>query len=169
MLPHVFQCLFTSAFISPLQWLEEIWQLSHQGNWRRNSNSRDVVTSSPSFSRPTARVPWRACSQATKHIIQINKLLHCTFNKTLLKEGQFGNKSFIRRLRRTDLPLKSKRWNLKEGEIELLKELHISSKPVSSLEGEGQDLTKCKVNHYHKPFKKITSTVLTVWSSYSRY
>ena len=28
-------------------------------------NSRDVVASSPSFSRPVARVPWRACSQAT--------------------------------------------------------------------------------------------------------
>ena len=35
-----------------------------QGNWRRNSNSRDVVTSSPSFSRPAARAPWRAFSQA---------------------------------------------------------------------------------------------------------
>ena len=28
-----------------------------QGNWRRNSNSRDVVASSPSFSRPAARAP----------------------------------------------------------------------------------------------------------------
>ena len=34
-----------------------------QGNWRWNSNSRDVVASSPSFSRPAARAPWRACSQ----------------------------------------------------------------------------------------------------------
>ena len=34
---------------------------------RWNSNSRDVVASSPSFSRPTARVPRRACSHATKH------------------------------------------------------------------------------------------------------
>ena len=33
-----------------------------QGNWRRNSNSRDVVASSTSFSRPGL---WRACSQAT--------------------------------------------------------------------------------------------------------
>ena len=31
-----------------------------QGNWRWNSNSRDVVASCPSFSRPAARVPWRA-------------------------------------------------------------------------------------------------------------
>ena len=35
-----------------------------QGNWRRNSNSGDVVASSPSFSRPAARAPRRACSQA---------------------------------------------------------------------------------------------------------
>ena len=35
-----------------------------QENWRWNSNSRDLVASSPSFSHPTTRVPWRACSQA---------------------------------------------------------------------------------------------------------
>ena len=28
-----------------------------QGNWRWNSNSRDVVASFPSFSRPAARAP----------------------------------------------------------------------------------------------------------------
>ena len=32
--------------------------------WCRYSNSRDVVTSSPSFSHPATRVLWRACSQA---------------------------------------------------------------------------------------------------------
>ena len=66
-LSHVFQCLFTSALTSPLHWLAEIWQLSRWGNWRRNSNSRDVVASSPYFSRSTARVPQRACLLATKH------------------------------------------------------------------------------------------------------
>ena len=38
-----------------------------QGNWRWNLNFRDVVASSPSYSRPAARVPpppRRACSQA---------------------------------------------------------------------------------------------------------
>ena len=35
-----------------------------KGNWRRNSNSREVVASFPSISRPYARVPRRACSQA---------------------------------------------------------------------------------------------------------
>ena len=38
-----------------------------QGNWRRNSNSRDVVASSPSFSRLVTRAPRRACSQANWH------------------------------------------------------------------------------------------------------
>ena len=34
-----------------------------QGNWRQNSNSREAVASSPSFYRPAARAPRRACSQ----------------------------------------------------------------------------------------------------------
>ena len=37
-----------------------------QGNWRWNSNSSNIVASSPSFSRPAARAPRRACSQAKK-------------------------------------------------------------------------------------------------------
>ena len=32
------------------------------GGW--NSHSRDVAASSPSFSCPATRVPWRTCSQA---------------------------------------------------------------------------------------------------------
>ena len=42
-------------------------KLSRQGttgNWRWNSNSRDVVASSPSFSRPASRARRRAFSQA---------------------------------------------------------------------------------------------------------
>lgn len=35
-----------------------------QGNWKWDSNFRDVVASLPSFSRPDARAPRRACSQA---------------------------------------------------------------------------------------------------------
>ena len=58
-----------TQIISPLHWLAEIWQLSRRGNWRPNSNSREIVASSPSFSRPTAWVPRRACSQATKTLI----------------------------------------------------------------------------------------------------
>ena len=36
-----------------------------QGNWRWNSNSRDVVASFSFFTRPAARMPQEACSQAT--------------------------------------------------------------------------------------------------------
>ena len=35
-----------------------------QGIWRWNSNSGDIVASSPFFSRPAVRAPQRACSQA---------------------------------------------------------------------------------------------------------
>ena len=41
-----------------------------QGNWKRNSNSRDVVASSPSFSRPPARAPLRACSVLVSNSLQ---------------------------------------------------------------------------------------------------
>ena len=40
-----------------------------QGNWRWNSNPRDVVASSPSFSRPATGAPRRACSQARDGVI----------------------------------------------------------------------------------------------------
>ena len=39
----------------------------------RYSNSRDAVASSPSFSRPTARAPPRACSQANSLCVSIAK------------------------------------------------------------------------------------------------
>ena len=49
------------------------WQKSNssvdrepEGNWTWNSNSRDIVASSPSFSHPTARAPQRVCSQAAQ-------------------------------------------------------------------------------------------------------
>ena len=69
LLARVFQCLFTFVLVSASRWLEEIWQLSRRGAKRQlevNSNSRDVVASSPTFSRPSAGVPRRACSQAIK-------------------------------------------------------------------------------------------------------
>ena len=49
-----------------------------QGNWRQNSNSSNIVASSPSFSRPAARAPGRACSQAKKwrKSIILDKKLH---------------------------------------------------------------------------------------------
>ena len=55
-----FQCLFTFALASTLCWLVEIWQLCRQGATGELEVEfkfqRDVVVSSPSFSRPTARV-----------------------------------------------------------------------------------------------------------------
>ena len=66
-LARVFQCLFTFALVSASRWLAESDSSVDgelQGNWRWNSNSREVVASSPSFSRPVARAPRTACSLA---------------------------------------------------------------------------------------------------------
>ena len=58
--------LHLCSFLLHTDW----WKSDHsvdrepQGNWRWNSNSRDVIASSPSFSHPATRVPWRACWQA---------------------------------------------------------------------------------------------------------
>ena len=43
-----------------------------QASWRWNSNSRDVISSSPGLSRPAARAPRRACSRAMP-----NSILDC--------------------------------------------------------------------------------------------
>ena len=40
-----------------------------QGSWRWKSNSRDVIVISPWFSRPAARAPRKACSQAMPNSI----------------------------------------------------------------------------------------------------
>ena len=48
-----------------------------QGNWRRNSNSRDVVASSPSFSRPAARAPRRTYSYPALLDLKLDKYLLC--------------------------------------------------------------------------------------------
>ena len=59
-------------------------------------------------------------------------LLHCTFNKANLQikpSYTVGHAPIF--------PWKSKRWKLCKG---------------SKDEGKGQDLTKCKVNHYQKHF-----------------
>ena len=50
-----------------------------QGNWRWNSNSGDVVASSPSFSRPAARASRRACSQAKANRNNANHLTRVLF------------------------------------------------------------------------------------------
>ena len=50
--------------------------ISHRLFRCRYSNSRDVVTSSPSFSRLTARAPRRACSQARLSGKRLTKIYH---------------------------------------------------------------------------------------------
>ena len=63
-------CLHLSSFPLRADWrkFDSSVDGEPQGNWRWNSNSRDVVASSPSFSRRAARTPQRACSQAKKRI-----------------------------------------------------------------------------------------------------
>ena len=53
-----FQCLFPLC----ADWRKSDSSVvgERQGNWRWNSDSRDVVVSSPSFSRPAIRAPQRA-------------------------------------------------------------------------------------------------------------
>ena len=95
-LARAFQCPFTFALVSASRWLAEIWQLCRrgatgefpQGNWRWNSDCRDIVASSPSFCRSTDRAPCTACSQGMTHIKPAK--FHCSSvnNFIQLKKGQ---------------------------------------------------------------------------------
>ena len=81
-LARVFQCLFTFALVSALaDWRKSTCSVDRepQGNWRWNSNSRDVVASSPSFSRLTARAPRTASSQATPSYMKVLIKIHVEF------------------------------------------------------------------------------------------
>ena len=87
-LARVFQPLFTFALVSTSPWLAEIWQLSRQGvtgelevefKFQRRSCK---VASSLSFSRPAARAPRRACSQATSYMAALIKI-HFAFDRFL--------------------------------------------------------------------------------------
>ena len=59
----------------------------------RDSNPRDVVASSPSFSCPAARVPLRACSQTISYInlnVQLKKKPHPVVQeKTIFLLGKY--------------------------------------------------------------------------------
>ena len=65
---HVFfnVCLHLRSFLLHADWQKSgsLVNVEPQGNWRQNSNSRDVAASSPSFYRPTATATRKACSQA---------------------------------------------------------------------------------------------------------
>ena len=79
----VFQCLFTFALVSASSWLAETWQLSRwraRGILEVDSNSRDVVASSPIFSCPAARGPRRPCSQATLPGVGVSAAFFPSFN-----------------------------------------------------------------------------------------
>ena len=83
-LARVFQCLFTFALVSALaDWRKSACSVDRepQGNWRWNSNSRDVVASSPSFSRLTARAPRPASSQATPSYMKVLIKIHVEFTR----------------------------------------------------------------------------------------
>ena len=49
-------CLHSHSFPLRANWLKSDSSVDWepQGDWKQNSNSRDIVASSPSFSRPTA-------------------------------------------------------------------------------------------------------------------
>ena len=59
-------CLHSRSFPLRADWRKSDSSVDGepQRNWTWNSNSRDVIASSPSFSRPAARGPWRSCSRA---------------------------------------------------------------------------------------------------------
>ena len=64
-------CLHSRSFPLRADWrkLDSSVDGEPQGNWKQNSNSRDVVTSSPSFSRSTDRALRRTFSQARIMVI----------------------------------------------------------------------------------------------------
>ena len=65
---HVFfgVCLYSRSFPLRADWRKSESSVVRepQGNWTRNSNSREEVASSTSFSHHAARTPRRACLQA---------------------------------------------------------------------------------------------------------
>ena len=58
-----------------------------EGIWRWNSNSRDVVARSPSFSRPVARAPQRAYSQTNLGLTSLEAA--CLFHSRSLRVSRF--------------------------------------------------------------------------------
>ena len=117
------------------------------------SNSQNFTHPAPS-SPPPLPPPIHPNSKAWLLRIQINNLLHCTFNKTL-KKANFANKPFIRCWKRTDLPLKIKALKTPWGGIGdwTIKRVVLKrDKQYRHMRFEGEDLTKYRVKHYHKHF-----------------
>ena len=72
---HVFfnVCLHSRWFPLLADWRKSDSSVDReqQANWRWNSNSRDIVASSPSFSHHAARAPRRACSQTNSTLLDV--------------------------------------------------------------------------------------------------
>ena len=81
-LARVFQCYFLHVRSIPFR-ADCSVDCAPKGNWRWNSNFRDVVASSPSFSLPAARVSRRACSQD-------NAAVNACFQERIM--GQIGKR-----------------------------------------------------------------------------
>ena len=82
---HVFfkVCLQSHSFPLCADWRKSDSSVNGEprGNWRRKSNSRDVVAGSPSFSRPAAKALRRACLRA---LIKTNNTCPCKSNCAFL-------------------------------------------------------------------------------------
>ena len=76
---HVFfnVCLHSRSFPLLAGWRKSDSSVDReqQGNWRWNSNSRDVVECSPSFSHHAARAPRRACSQTNSTLLDVTRCI----------------------------------------------------------------------------------------------
>ena len=74
---HVFFniCLHSHSFPLLADWRKSDSSVDreHQANWRWNSNSRDVVASSPSCPHHAARAPRRACSQINSTLSDVTR------------------------------------------------------------------------------------------------
>ena len=87
----VFQCLYLRSFPLGADWQKSDSSVDGepQGNWRRNSNSRDVVASFPSFCCPAARVHlWELAHRlAPFKYLEANSIyyndLKCSFKNTV--------------------------------------------------------------------------------------
>ena len=69
-------CLHSRSFPLGADWWKSDTSVDGepQGNWRWNSNCRDVVISSPSFSRPAAQPPGELAGRLAK--LRVAGLFH---------------------------------------------------------------------------------------------